>query len=522
VKTRDIRSISHLKMLQSLASKLNRLNDVREIGMTIANELRALIDYHNCRVFVVDGDMVVPVAFRGELSAPPSQTMDVLKVPVGFGVTGHVVSSGEPVLAGDAAKCEFAQTIPGTQPIDESLLAVPLHYGTRVIGAIVISKLGFDQFDQDDLRLLEVLAGHAAVALENARLYEAQRREADSAKALLEFARELATAQGLDDVLTRTVAQTAQILEAKRVSIWMQDADGALVPRAFHGVHDPTLLETVAGQVTDEVLELLNENAEPFLLDPEEWSAPYLVAPLTLEDGTRGCIAASMPDSDPDLLERPLRLIAGLAHQAKLAIANANSFENLEGTFISTVEALANALEANDEYTSSHARWITDTSLQVGAVLGLDPKSLKRLELGALFHDIGKIGIPSEILSKPGHLTVEERAVIETHPELGERIIAPIHRLQDVRPVVRHCHERWDGCGYPDKLAGEHIPLESRIVFVCDAFHAMTTDRPYRGRLTVEEATRRLREGAGSQFDPDVVHAFVVLLEEHGDELSPV
>jgi HD-GYP domain-containing protein (c-di-GMP phosphodiesterase class II) len=152
----------------------------------------------------------------------------------------------------------------------------------------------------------------------------------------------------------------------------------------------------------------------------------------------------------------------------------------------------------------------------------LDTASLKRLELGALFHDIGKIGIPSEILSKPGRLTDEERAVIETHPELGERIIAPINRLQDVRPVVRHCHERWDGAGYPDNLAGELIPLESRIVFVCDAFHAMTTDRPYRGRLTVEEATSRLHEGAGSQFDPAVVAAFVRLLEEQGDVLRPV
>jgi len=147
---------------------------------------------------------------------------------------------------------------------------------------------------------------------------------------------------------------------------------------------------------------------------------------------------------------------------------------------------------------------------------------MKRLELGALLHDIGKIGMPSEILSKPGRLTDEERAVIETHPELGERIIAPINRLRDVRPVVRHCHERWDGRGYPDKLAGDAIPLESRIVFVCDAFHAMTTDRPYRGRLTVAEATRRLQEGAGSQFDPGVVAPFVLLLEAHGDQLRPV
>jgi HD-GYP domain-containing protein (c-di-GMP phosphodiesterase class II) len=159
--------------------------------------------------------------------------------------------------------------------------------------------------------------------------------------------------------------------------------------------------------------------------------------------------------------------------------------------------------------------------LKVGQELGLPPKELKRLELGALFHDIGKIGIPSEILSKPGKLTPEERAVIETHPELGEKIIAPICRLQDVRPIVRHCHERWDGRGYPDAIAGELIPLESRIVFVCDAFHAMTTDRPYRRRLPLEEARKRLLEGAGTQFDPEVVDVFVRLLDAHGDELAP-
>jgi HD-GYP domain-containing protein (c-di-GMP phosphodiesterase class II) len=180
------------------------------------------------------------------------------------------------------------------------------------------------------------------------------------------------------------------------------------------------------------------------------------------------------------------------------------------------VEALANALEANDEYTSSHARWITDLSLKVGSGLGLDLRSLKRLELGALFHDIGKIGIPQAILSKPGPLTDEERLIVEKHPELGERIIAPIDRLEEVRPIVRHCHERYDGEGYPDRKRGEEIPIESRIILVCDAYHAMTTDRPYRKRLPKEEALRRLDEGAGTQFDPDVVAVCKRILAENG------
>jgi HD-GYP domain-containing protein (c-di-GMP phosphodiesterase class II) len=194
-------------------------------------------------------------------------------------------------------------------------------------------------------------------------------------------------------------------------------------------------------------------------------------------------------------------------------LQTAASYETLERTFLSTVEALANALEANDEYTSTHARWITDLALKVGEELGLEPQELKRLELGALFHDIGKIGIPSRILMKPGPLTAEERALVETHPVLGERILAPIAQLGEVRLIVRCAHEHYDGTGYPDRLAGDQIPLESRIVLACDAFHAMTTDRPYRKSLGADEAKRRLGEGAGTQFDPQVVDALLRVLE---------
>ena len=213
-----------------------------------------------------------------------------------------------------------------------------------------------------------------------------------------------------------------------------------------------------------------------------------------------------------DFSERKMRLLAGIADQAKLAIDNAMSFDNLELTFVSTVEALANALEAKDEYTSAHARSITDMAVAVGQEMNLDAEALKRLELGALFHDIGKIGIRADILLKPGPLTELERKTMEKHPELGEQILAPIDRLKDVRPVVRHCHERWDGDGYPDHIEGEEIPQEARIVFICDAFHAMTTDRVYRKKLPLEEALRRLQEGAGSQFDPEVVEVFLRLI----------
>jgi diguanylate cyclase (GGDEF)-like protein len=521
----SVREVAHLKMLQSLAGKLNRLNEVAAIGDAIAAELRTLIDYHNCRVFVIDGQELVPVAFRGEFATRGGEAPKLIPVPMGFGVTGTAASTGQSLLLNDAANAEFAQQVEGTEKIDESVIATPLRYGSRVIGVILISKLGLGQFDEDDVRLLEVLAGHASVALENARLYEAQRREAvraretaETAGALLEFGRELATASGLDEVLARIVRLSSRILVSARTSVWLQESeDGEVVLLDCHGYEESAREELAAITFDAAQAQRLMAASKPFVLDADlmgslrgerpRFRRRYLVAPINV-DGRPGAIATALARGEEPQPAK-LELLSGLAYQAKLAIESSSNFLTLERTFLSTVEALANALEANDEYTSSHARWITDRSVEVGRALGLDTQSLKRVELGALFHDIGKIGVPAHILQKPGPLTEEERMIVEQHPELGARILAPIERLADVRDIVRSCHERWDGAGYPDGKHGEEIPLESRIVFVCDAFHAMTTDRPYRKALSESEARRRLREAAGTQFDPQVVDAFL-------------
>ncbi len=518
----DVRSIAHLKMLQSLSGKLARLDDVAQIGLTIADELRLLIDNHNCRVFIRDGQDLLPIAFRGDLTASePGATVELSRIKVGYGVTGHVANTGEALLVGNAARSEFGEQIAGTVEIEESLLVVPLTFGARTTGVIVISKLGLDQFDEDDLRVMEVLAGHASVALENARLYEAQRREAESATALLEFSRELAEAQGIAEVARRVVDRAAQVLSSPRTSLWLQDARTGDLTRIATSPGDPAEpnpLMAVPASAAEQWL----TRTEPYFLEASDYAAitrpppnldgRFAMAPFVVE-GCHGVIAAAVP-TETAYGKRELDLLGGLAQQTKLALQSASSYETLERTFVSTVEALANALEANDEYTSSHARWITDLALRIGVELGLEPRELKRLELGALFHDIGKLGIPSEILTKPGPLSPRERGIMERHPILGERILAPIAQLEEVRGIVRACHERFDGTGYPDGIAGEAIPIESRIIFVCDAFHAMTTDRPYRRALSVDVARTRLEDGAGWQFDPQVVEVCLRVLDQ--------
>src|SRR6188508_1268960 len=490
--------------------------DVRQIGELIADELRLLIEYHNCRVSVIEGDEVVPIAFRGELLSRSGERVDFPRTRIGEGITGHVAESAEPLLVPNTLECEYAVMIPGTHMIEESQIAVPLRYGARVIGVVAISKLGVGQFDEDDVRLLEVLAGHASVALENARLYEAQRREAGHLKALLEYTGAIGA---------ETVRAAARILGDKKCALWLPGENGDFHVAAHTDYDaDPTLLPVLSISIpTAAVRAVVDDRSGPFLVTAEEATAimpppeglswPNLaVAPLRNDGKLEGFIAVREPTTDSKhTVEEILRLLRGISDQAAVALERARSYENLEETFVSTIEALANALEANDEYTSSHTRWITDMALRVGETLGLEGNDLKQLELGALFHDIGKIGIPTSILLKPGPLTADERSIMEMHPELGERILEPIDRLAEVRTIVRSCHERWDGAGYPDGKAREEIPLESRIILVCDAFHAMTTDRPYRKRLSCDEACRRLRTGAGTQFDPAVVEVFLSL-----------
>ena len=499
----EFRSIAHLKMLHGVSSKLSRLNDVAAIGSTIAEELRLLIDYHNCRVLIRDGDALELIAFRGDLTAE-GPAGELLVAKIGEGVTGLVAQTGESFRTGDAANCGIGRQIEGTERIEESLVAVPFVYGHEVVGVVVVSKLGLDQFDADDQRLLEVLAGHASVALVNARLYERERREAASARALLELSRDLSSQTELSEVLARVVSGASRITGSSRASVWLPDrATGGL--ECVASIVDGVIKTDHRTRLSPSIVSQFSDRAEPFVLKLEEAEiiaralsvpgrgVPHLIAPMHLEWGL-GVLAVTC---SPAAGARELDLLEGIANQARLAIASTQSFETLERTFLSTVEALANALEANDEYTSSHARWISDMAIRVGSELGLSVVALKRVELGALFHDIGKIGVPSSILTKPGPLTAEERRIIERHPELGERILAPIDQLAEVRPIVRACHERFDGRGYPDGLSGEQIPIESRIIFACDAFHAMTSDRPYRDALPDRGGAEAPRRGLG-------------------------
>ena len=212
------------------------------------------------------------------------------------------------------------------------------------------------------------------------------------------------------------------------------------------------------------------------------------------------------------------RLVESVAAQIGGKLTSVRLYKELDRAYIGTAEALSAALEAKDSYTAEHSQSLVDNVVAVGRLLGWRGEELRMLRYAAAFHDIGKLGISPDLLNKPGPLTSEEWEEMARHTLIGERILAPIEFLAPIRPLVRCAHERWDGKGYPDGLAGEEIPLGARILFVCDSYDAMTTDRPYQQALPVEEARRELRKESGRQFDPVVVDALLMVLESADEQ----
>ncbi|HXJ62246.1 MAG TPA: HD domain-containing phosphohydrolase [Actinomycetota bacterium] len=520
----EAQMVRHLKLLQSVSSKLNRLQDVRHIAQTILEDLGELVEFHNCRIHLLDatGRTLYPVAFLGTLTEYEGETEELLITRMGEGITGRVAETGESIYAADANNCEFAEQIEGTPEIDESILGVPMRFDDRVIGTIVLSKLGLNQFDADDLRMLESLASSAAVAFQNARLFDEERQSAETASSLLRVSQALTRSRDPGRVLDEVVGSLADLLDLPRATGWTRQPDGSFRPRAFVGFHPSELARAADARMPAEAApRFMYSTEEPFFLSREviaelpegarlsAGDAPAIVAPFTWEPDGLGVLVGWPRDAARTFSPRDFRVARGVADLASLAMGNATRFADLEEAFLQTVEVLANALEAKESPSSGLARQVAEVAVVVGTELGMDADELRIVELAAMFHDIGKSGVADGIASKPGPLSEAELMEMQRHPEIGERILAPVDFLQPVLPIIRAGHERWDGRGYPDGLAGEDIPLAARIIFVCDAFHAMTSDRSYRPALPEQEALRRLQEAAGTQFDPVVVRVFV-------------
>ncbi|HUW59138.1 MAG TPA: HD domain-containing phosphohydrolase [Planctomycetota bacterium] len=269
------------------------------------------------------------------------------------------------------------------------------------------------------------------------------------------------------------------------------------------------------------------ENRIPVLIDDlaedsrfkDKGSAKYdrgsfICAPLIAKGELLGVIDLNDKTSREKFTESDLRLLITITGQVAVAIDNARLYRILQENSYRTVQALATTLEAKDRYTHGHSARVTDYSVRVAQRMGMSAEEVEKLRYAAQLHDVGKIGVDEAILRKPTGLSDEERQAIQEHPVIGERIITPLDFLSEVRDIIRHHHEWWDGCGYPDGLKGDEISRLTQIMAVADAYDAMTSERPYRHARTGHDALNELKRCRGSQFAPDVTDVFVGAMTE--------
>ena len=235
-----------------------------------------------------------------------------------------------------------------------------------------------------------------------------------------------------------------------------------------------------------------------------------LAVPLDVDEKIIGVVEAVNKKNGKEFDDNDIRLLNSLATSAAMAISKAQHYKDLNELFLSTIKAIANAIEAKDPYTRGHSERIRNFSLVIARELGIDENQIKDLEISALLHDVGKIGVSEAVLRKHGSLTEQENEEMMRHPVIGAEILSSIKQLAGAIPGVKYHQERFDGNGYPYGLKGEYIPLAARIIAVADTFDAMTSNRPYRDALNEEDALRELERGSGVQFDGKCVRAFIL------------
>jgi HD-GYP domain-containing protein (c-di-GMP phosphodiesterase class II) len=410
----------------------------------------------------------------------------------------------------------------------EAELFIPIKAQSQLVGIFALGVKRSEQaFSTEDELILSTVANQTAVAIENARLFTAEQNRRKEIDTLYNLSHQLVVTDDPEIVLKSVVQHAVESIRVTYSRILIRKANGDYYCRAIYPEHNlagPLRLGKIEPIVAEHYYNRILRDGRCVVLDinepdwqKEEKQALFInhastlcLCPLKGADTQIGLLilgefysSQGMPFSASEL-----RLINAIADYAASAIQRAMLHEQLEENFLQTIVSLANAIDARDSYTGDHSQRMGDMATRVSQAMKLSIKEIESVYWAAVLHDIGKIGVPDEILNKPGPLSEEEWAVMKEHPLIGAEIVAPVKYLAPVAPIILAHHEKHDGSGYPYGLKGNEIPLGSRIVSVVDAYVAIRDKRIYSESHTHDEAIVEIRRCSGTQFDPEVVDVF--------------
>ncbi|MEW6277220.1 MAG: GAF domain-containing protein [Candidatus Eremiobacterota bacterium] len=519
---RQSRSLSTLAALYEVGTAISSTLQLEEVLRKVLDHAISLLEAENGSLMLLD-------EVRSELKMLVAQGLDeqivtTTRVNLGEGISGWVAQEGRPRLLKKGIREDDSKSDRHPSEI-ESAMCVPLIVKDRCIGVLNLSgRRGGGDFSEQDLKVLTILASHAASAIDNAQLYEQVKRQVSELKALHDVSRALNSSLDLERVLPQVLEHATQVLEARAASVMLLDPQTQeLSIRMAHGLSADVVRNTrvrlgerISGRVALEGKAVLlpHGRRDSDDIQAEQDLASALCVPLITQDKVVGVLNVRGKRDGSDFNDEDLALASRLAAVAAVAISNAELHDELQSLFVNSITALANSIDARDPYTRGHSERVTQYSVMIAEGLGFAGDELENIRYAGLLHDIGKIRIRDHILNKPGRLTDEEFAEMKRHPEYGVEIMWPVKAFHKVFPGILHHHEQWSGGGYPYGLKGEDIPLMGRILCVADSFDAMTSDRPYRKGMPVEQAVEEIKRNAGIQFDPDAARIFLRLIEE--------
>jgi putative nucleotidyltransferase with HDIG domain len=404
-----------------------------------------------------------------------------------------------------------------------SMLAIPIRWHSLSIGVILaFGKQNEVFFSENDESLAELLSIQAAGAFESTWLQQELRASLRTTSLLYRLSTHIIQAETLQDA-AREIAQTAhKLARGQSTGIVLYSSKHEIEAELEvdeHGVHNGT----------NHPFDLVKQAMDSGQLIYVSQGKSMMRACMPIQSPIRkyGALWINIPEDTQHKASNPADLQT-LVNQAAIALERSlllvesrrqakeiqDAYDILEVTYDQTLISLTSALDARDRETEGHSMRVSRLAAKLGEALNFTHEQLKVLERGSLLHDIGKIGISDTILHKPGPLSEEEWKIMRHHPDIGARIVQGIPFLEDAIPLIRHHQERWDGSGYPLGQKGEEIPILARMFAVVDAFDALTSKRPYRDKISTEEAVQYLRDQSGSLFDPEIVEVFAKLMLE--------
>lgn len=539
--------IYEMTALKQINHSLCFVHDIDEIYVKLVeNVLNVLNGIQSCIVLVVD-ELHGQFEYKVVKGLNTESIAKNKRVPIDSLIASKVYQTGETLVinetstktieakeedikSSDKAENDIAdsdkQELENSPVISKSNVDKSFYMPIIVKGKVIAilsgkNKLSGEDFSQADLSLVEGIIKETTISISNALMWQDLHRKVIELNTLHEIAKNIGVVLDINKLLELILDLTSKVFGAvKNSSIILYDEETQLLnvklykgDKSCKNIKPIKSGEGIAGKVF--------QRGEPIIIndmhttednDSIDNGSSSICVPLKVKEKCLGVLSITDKISGEPFDKSDLDMMVTLASQIAVSLNNAKLYEDLEASYLSAVRALANSIDAKDTYTMGHSERVAKYSVEIGKRMGLSDEELKNLYIGALLHDIGKIGIPEAIINKTDKLTNEEFQEIKTHPTRGATIIEPAKFLKEKVPLIKYHHERFDGKGYPEGLKGEEIPLLARIICCADSFDAMTSKRAYRDTMPIDFAKKELIRCSETQFDPKIVSAFLEVI----------